>query len=185
MDDLTVSGYTFRTEEDAKLAKLEEQKVDYIEQRLNYNRPEKVLAVYRKALEEKTFQTPIGTGYLEKLHDFLENNESVTEEVPPIPLEAYFSKTVREQTAPARQRVKPAKKKDTLKTKYRISVMLNLILILMVAAMFAIAINAKTPNMLNYEKTLTNKYAKWEQELNEKEKQIREKEKKLIETENN
>ncbi len=182
---LTVRGYTFRTTEDAKLAEREAQKIDYIEKRLNYNRTENVLAVYKKALEEKTFQTPVGISYLEKIHDFLEESGSVMEEIPPIPLQTHFSRTVREQTNPARQRVKTVKKKDALKVKYRISVLLNLLLLLMVAAMFAIALNAKTPNMLNYEKTLTNKYAEWEQELDEREKQLREKEQELMKRESN
>lgn len=180
---LTVRGYSFRTEEDAKLARKESQKIDFIEQRLNYNRPESVLAVYKKVLEEKTFQTPVGISFLEKLHDFLENSESITEEIPPIPLQKHYSRTVRENANPARKRINTAKKKDSLKAKYRISVMLNLILIFMVGVMFFIALNGSAPNMLNYEKTLTNKYARWEQELNERESRLRQKEQELLGTE--
>ena len=177
--NLTVKGYTFRTSEDAKLAELEAQKIDYIEKRMNYHRAENVLAVYKKAVEEGTFQTPVGIRYLEKLHEFLENSAVITEEIPPIPLQSYFSRTVRENANPARQRVMPVKKRDTLKEKYRVSVMINIMLLIMVAAMFAIALNAKSPNMLNYEKTLVNKYSEWEQELNAREAKIREKEQKV------
>lgn len=173
---LTVNGYMFKTEEDARLARLEAQKIDYIEQRLNYNRAESVLAIYKKALEEKTFQTPVGIRYLEKLHAFLQEHEEVTEEVPPIPLDNYFSRTIRETANPARKRIKPIKKKDTLKQKYRLSVLLNVLLLIMVAIMFVIASNAKTPNMLNYEETLINKYSTWEQELTEREEQLRQRE---------
>lgn len=180
---LTVEGYTFRTTEDAKLAQLEAQKIEFIERRMNYNRAESVLAVYKKAIEEGTFQTPVGIRYLEKLHDFLEKSKIITEEIPPIPLQSYFSRTVRENASPARHRIAPIKKKDTLKQKYRISVLINIVLLGMVVAMFAIALNAKTPNMLNYEKTLVNKYSQWEQELNEREAKIREKEQELRETE--
>lgn len=181
--NLTVEGYIFRTTEDAKLAKLEAQKIAYIEQRINYNRADSVLAVYKKAVEECAFQTPVGIRYLEKLHDFLENSTVITEEIPPIPLQSYFSRTVRENTNPARHRISPIKKKDKLKNKYRISVMFNIALVLMVAAMFAIALNAKAPNILNYEKALINKYSAWEQELNTREARIREKEQELNKTE--
>lgn len=173
---LTVRGYTFRTSEDAKLAKAEAKKIDYIEERLNYKKADNVLMVYKKILEEKTFQTPVGISYMEKLYDFLINSPDIIEEIPPIPLQNYFSKTVREQPVSVRQRVKPVEKKVTLKMKYRISVMFNILLVLMVAAMFAIAMNAKSPNIINYEKVLKNKYAEWEQELNEKDRLLRERE---------
>lgn len=181
--NLTVEGYTFRTTEDARLAKLEAQKIEFIEKRINYNRADSVLALYKKAVEERTFQTPVGIRYLEKLHDFLESSPVITEEIPPIPLQSYFSRTVRENANPARHRVTPMKKRDILKRKYRISVILNIVLVLMVAAMFAIALNAKNPNMLNYEKALVNKYSEWEQELSTREAAIREKEKEMNVTE--
>lgn len=181
--NLTVEGYTFKTTEDAKLAQQEVQKIDYIEKRMNYKIPHNVLAVYKKAIEEGVFQTPVGIRYLEKLHDFLQNSKTITEEIPPIPLQSYYSRTVRENTNPARKRINPAKKRDTLKEKYRLSVLLNILLVIMVVAMFAIAFNAKNPNILNYERVLINKYSEWEQELNEREQQLREKEKEIQEIE--
>ncbi len=184
-DSLTVEGYTFKTEEDAKLARTEAQKIAYIEKRINYSRPRSVFAVYKKAVEEKIFQTPIGMNYLQKLYDFLKRSEVIQEEIPPIPLDSFYSRTVRETTNPARKRVNPAKKRDTLKAKYRTSVILNVILVIMVIAMFVIALNGTTPNMLNYERTLVNKYADWEQELNEREQELRQKEQELNQSETN
>jgi len=175
---LTVGGYHFKTKEDAELARLEQQKIDYIEKRLNYDRPESVLAVYEKAIENRTFQTPVGIKYLEKLHRYLEENEAIDVQIQPIPLDANFSRRVREQAAPIRNRIKPSVKKDGLKNKYRISVCINIILLLMVAAMFYITLQSDNPNVLNYEKSITNKYASWEQELREREKQVRELERK-------
>ena len=45
--------------------------------------------------------------------------------------------------------------------------------------MFAITLNADQPNVLNYEKVLTDRYASWEQDLTEREQVIREKEREL------
>lgn len=174
---LTVGGYHFKTKEDAALAKLEQQKIDYIEKRLNYDRPESVLAVYEKAIENQTFQTPVGIKYLEKLHQYLEENESIETSIQAIPLTTNFSRKVREQAAPARNRIKPEKKRDKLKERYKISLCINIILLVMVAAMFYITLHSDSPNILNYEKVITNKYASWEQELSEREKRIREREK--------
>lgn len=175
---LTVGGYHFKTQEDAGLAKLEQQKIEYIEKRLNYDRPESVLAVYEKAIENRTFQTPVGIKYLEKLHQYLEENEAIDVQIQPIVLDTNFSRRVREQAAPARNRIKASVKKDKLKNKYRISVCINILLLLMVAAMFYITLKSDNPNVLNYEKAITNKYASWEQELREREKQIKELERK-------
>lgn len=171
---LTVGGYHFKTAEDAGLAKLERQKIEYIEKRLNYDRPEDVLAVYGKAVENRTFQTPVGIKYLEKLHRYLEDNETIDTQIQPIPLNTNFSRRIREQASPARSRINPDRTEDKLKSRFRISVLINIVLLLMVAAMFYITLQSDNPNVLNYEKALTNKYASWEQELKEREKKIRE-----------
>ena len=176
---LTVGGYHFKTKEDAILAKLEQQKIEYIEKRINYNRPESVLAVYEKAIENQTFQTPVGLKYLEKLHQYLEENESIETTIQAIPLTTNFSREFREQASPARNRIKPDKKRDKLKERYKISLWINIILLFMVAAMFYITLHSDSPNILNYENVITNKYASWEQELKERENKIREHEKNL------
>ena len=56
---------------------------------------------------------------------------------------------------------------------------LNVFLVLLVIAMFAITLTGKNPNILNYERALTDQYAGWEQELTEREAAVREKERAL------
>ena len=56
------------------------------------------------------------------------------------------------------------------------SVLLNVLLVLAIAAMFMITLRSDNPNVLNYERALTDKYASWEQELTERERAVREKE---------
>lgn len=50
--------------------------------------------------------------------------------------------------------------------------------------MFAIAMKSDSPNILNYETAVVNKYALWEQELSEREQAVREKERKWNEEQN-
>ena len=66
-----------------------------------------------------------------------------------------------------------------LRARLRRSVILNIILVLLVIALFIITYTGKNANILNYEKVLTNRYAGWEQELTEREAAIREKERAL------
>ena len=62
----------------------------------------------------------------------------------------------------------------------RLSLFLNILLVVAVSAMFYIAMTGEHPNLLNYERTLVDKYAAWEQELTEKECELRERERQLI-----
>ena len=66
-----------------------------------------------------------------------------------------------------------------MRSKLRKSVLLNIVLVLLVIAMFAITMTGKTENILNYEKAVTDRYASWEQDLTEREAAVREKEREL------
>ena len=62
------------------------------------------------------------------------------------------------------------------KLRFAVSAILNVLLVLAIAAMFYISFASEQPNIFNYEQVLTNKYASWEQELTQWEKELREKE---------
>lgn len=66
------------------------------------------------------------------------------------------------------------------KSQLTISVILNILLALAMLAMFIISLNSDYPNIINYERAVTDRYAAWEQELTEREKVIREKERELM-----
>ena len=98
------------------------------------------------------------------------------EELKPIPLQISYQ--LRKNSYPP----VPKKKQEKASGQPRLmmySVILNILLAMAVAAMFAIAVNGKSPNILNYEKAITNRYASWEQELTERENAVREKEREL------
>ncbi len=173
-EEKTVAGFLFGTKEDADLARQEEEKIAYIESRLHYEKTENVEAVYRKALENKVFQTPVGFVYLKKLQDFL--HQSGAQNVPDIPLYHVFTASVLNHSARVRARMATPVKKDLMKNKLRGSYCLNAALIILVIAMFVIASTASNPNIINYEQALQNKYAQWEEDLKARENAIREKE---------
>ncbi len=183
-------GFSFYTEKDAELAELERKKIDYLQARMDYSQPEQVLRIYEKVIRERVFKTPVGLFYLKQVQNYLLGQEKILkEQVIAIPLYQSFHGEVREEQSPARSRVKPSEKKEKQKKERRasalsISVILNLLLSAAIIAMFAIALNADQPNILNYETVITNRYATWEQELIEREQIVREKERELkIETE--
>ncbi|MCM1027908.1 MAG: hypothetical protein NC432_15905 [Roseburia sp.] len=177
----SVDGYLFYTEKDAKIAAAERKKIEYLEARMDYGEPESILLIYEKTIHERVFRTPIGMQYLKGMRDFLLSQPEIDpERVPDIPLYNTFSGEVREQDQPARSRIKPATKRaDREKSRFIISVALNILLILAVISMFGIALKSDQPNILNYEKVITDRYASWDQELTEREQIIREREREL------
>lgn len=176
---LAVGGFLFYTEKDAKLARAEQQRISYLEERINYESPDSIRYIYEKTIEERLFKTPIGLHYLEKLRDFLCAQPGIdAASIQEIPLYTTFDGELRGHTNPARERVIPArdKERDKEKTRFTLSVILNVLLTLAIVAMFAISFASEQPNIVNYERAIANKYASWEQELIEREQAVREKE---------
>ena len=89
-----------------------------------------------------------------------------------------WKESVTEEELPKR-RVVPAKKKNPFEERFFFSLVLNILLVIAVVVMFIIATTSDNPNIINYENSLVNKYASWEQDLREREDRIREEEKKL------
>jgi len=178
-----VDGYNFYTEKDVKLAELEHKKIEYLKKKIDYSDPDNILKVYDRAISERIFKTPIGIDFLREIQVFLMECPDIPDEaIQAIPLVAVYDSEVREHSAPARNRVKPSekkKKKDSKSQALFISVLINIVLVVAVFAMFIITLNSEQPNILNYERAITNRYASWEQQLTEREKAVREKEREL------
>lgn len=171
-----VDGFCFQTEQDAELADLERKKIAYLESKMDYSNPDSILRIYEKAIQDKIFRTPVGFFYLKHLQEYLlEQKDIAREAVEAIPLEQTFGRDVKKE-----KEAKADKKTSALS----FSVVLNLLLGAAIVAMFAITLNASQPNILNYEKVITDRYATWEQQLTEREQIVREKERELkLETE--
>lgn len=183
--DWTVDGFQFGTEQDASLAKGEQLRIERLEGKLNYDNINMVSAVYKKAIEKRVFQTPVGYVFLKKLQNMLREDTQIDDaEVPDIPVYGVYS--LRESTNPAVERVKASQKKPKKEkapkgtVSRRASITLNIVLIVLVVVMFAISFTGTSPTVLNYERTIQNKYSEWEQELSDREAVIREKEKELL-----
>lgn len=174
-----VEGYSFYTERDAALAESERKKVEYLEERLDYRKPETILRVYKKAVSERIFKSPVGLLFLKKIQEYLLSQPGINaDDVDAIPLYVSFEGEFREQSNPVRNRVKPTAVKPQPKKSFAlpISVIINIGLAVAVIAMFYIALKSDQPNILNYERTITDRYAFWEQELTEREQAVRSRE---------
>lgn len=179
-DNLLVNGYRFGSVKDAKSAEEELKKAMYFKDKMVGKTARSRLAVYDKILDQKMFQTPLGWEYLRHMQMELLKSGIPESEIRPIPMYVTFVHDAEDGAGsmPARQYIRPSRKKSGV-NKFRISLGLNVILVILVVAMFVIALDSDNPNILNYKQVLVNEYATWEQELTEREKAIREKEKSL------
>ena len=176
--DKVVSGFAFYSEKDAKLAEQERQKIAYLDKRIDHTDLESVLAIYKKALDDRVFRTPVGLEYLRELQGELKAEQEILgEEIPPIPLWTNFA-DIRKKTAPARRRIQPVPE-DHRNTPLRLSLIMNIVMVIAIIVMFVITLNSDQPNVLNYERNLQDKYANWEQELTQREQTVREKEREV------
>lgn len=176
---MDTGGFSFYTEKDGKLAEAEQRKIEYLEARIDYTRPESILHVYDKTIQEQLFKTPVGLLYLKKLQDFLLKQPTIDpERVKAIPLyETYAdprSSSVIDKPTP-----QAARKKEREKARFQISLVLNILLALAICAMFVISFVSDHPNIYNYERVLQDRYASWEQDLTAREQAVREKEREL------
>lgn len=179
---METGGFAFYTEKDAKLAEAEQRKIDYLEARIDYTRPESILHVYEKAIHERLFKTPIGLMYLKKLQDFLLKQPQIApERITAIPLDdTYDELEGQKKLAQAeRRREQEVRRREKETFKFHMSMLLNVLLVLAICAMFYITMSSDQPNILNYERAITNRYAAWDQELTRREQAIREKEREL------
>ena len=180
LDDLTVSGYIFSTHDDAEIARNEIKKIAYIESRMDMTNMTVVYGIYNKALENRTFQTPVGLEFMHKLHDLLVSS-GMKEEIKPIPLFTTFRRIdLSESNKPVRRVITQKEREEQkIRVKYRNSVLISTILFIMVIVLFIITYTGSTPNILNYKTAITNEYAEWEADLSRREAEVREKEREL------
>lgn len=174
-----MSGFLFQSERDAKLAEVERKKIAYLESKLDYSKPEDILYIYDKTVKGKVFSTPVGMMYLKQLQEFLLGQDGIDPAlVAAIPLNNIYH----EQSIAVKERIQEKKDKaiETKKSQLTISIVLNILLAIAMVAMFIISLNSDNPNIINYERNITNRYATWEQELTERENVIREKERELM-----
>lgn len=176
--DFFAGGYRFHSTKDAERAKLDQKRIEYLEEKIEGKNAQEMLAAYDRILDEKVFATPVGWEYLKELQKRLRSLGIEDKDIRPIPLFVVFDHGIDGETIFKRAAggpAHPAEKGGGIK----ISVCINILLVILVAAMFWITLNSENPNILNYKIQIENKYAMWDQELTRREKEIRQKEAEL------
>lgn len=177
-EELTVGGYRFGTVADAETARMEEKKIASVEQHLDYHKPQNVLLVYNKAIDNRVFLTPLGMSYLHRMQEQLIKCGVPKEKIKPIPMYATFSNKT-ENNSSIRRSIASRGQKIEFKGRFITSVCVNVLLAVALAAMFILAYVSDVPTIVNYRTAVVNEYAEWEQELTDREQAVREAERML------
>ena len=170
-----LEGYRFNSEEEVKLAKADLLKINQIEDKMDYRNPHMMLAVYNKIIESRLLKTPIGYNYLKNIQKHIVDNPLINEEIQPIQIEPFIQQKESERKTTQKIIIDP---RDRMIKK--VSLIINAIFLILIIGMFIISSTSNKPTIINYEQTIQNKYASWEQELKEREAVIREKERQLL-----
>ena len=178
-NDLIIEGYYFGSFDDAKQANKEIKNAQYLNERVHSMTVTQKKALYDKMLDEKVFNTPVGWEYLKYLRKCIIEEGISEDNLRPIPLYVTFTSKNDDNNLEhiAKMYVKPKKGEiKRLNERIRISLLVNIFLVIIVIAMFAITMNSSSPNIINYKKAIVNEYSEWEQELKDKESELKKRE---------
>ena len=170
-----INGFVFTDEAEAEQAKKEAQGIHYVEERADMHHPETVLEIYNKMVKQELFETAVGYTYLKELQEYLIQNLAINNrDILPISvthpmLEESLRKKLRISAKKESNEKKMLKKSDGYRKKYEITLFISVILAVSMIGMFIIASTSNSPTIINYENKLIDKYAAWEQELDERE----------------
>ena len=179
---ITINGFVFTDEAEAEQAKKEAQGIHYVEERADMHHPETVLEIYNTMVKQELFETAVGYTYLKELQEYLIQNPAINNrDILPISvthpmLEESLRKKLRISAKKESNEKKMLKKSDGYRKKYEITLFISVILAVSVLGMFIIASTSNSPTIINYENKLIDKYAAWEQELDEREAALNERE---------
>jgi hypothetical protein len=145
------------------------------------------MKLYHKLTEKQAFQTIVGYEFLKELQVKLIASNTVTlENLPSISIvngkHPNSAKEFAQLSAEQREN-KLKDRADEYRIKHRNSRIINIFLVIIIAAMIIITLLNVSHITGDYEEAILNKYSSWEEELDAKEKELDEKENILNEKE--
>lgn len=183
--ELMVGDYLFKNMADADRARIEMDKIEQLKDKLQSADTALLYRVYNKSIESRTFRTPVGFDFMRNMKEHLEKQPDCPGEVLPVPLYTTFEHSAElsldklYENEKKEKAIREINKKEEKKSIFIISVFANIILVILIGIMFYIVNTSNTPNIINYENAVVNKYSQWEENLKEREAVVSEKERQL------
>ena len=171
-----VGGYEFATKEEAQLAKDELNAIKYLSQKTISKDPKQVYSLYNKIIERKLFSTHVGMNYLKNLQTFLYKSDEIpNDKIQPIPINAETQGEInirRERSEFKSELRDMSVKVAKYKNNFTRVMIINVVLIIIIIAMFVILNTSSNPNIINYEVNIQNKYSQWQEQLQSQEESL-------------
>ena len=171
-----VGGYEFATKEEAQLAKDELNAIKYLSQKTNSKDPKQVYSLYNKIIERKLFSTHVGMNYLKNLQTFLYKSDEIpNDKIQPIPInsETQGEINIRRERSEFKSELRDmAVQVAKYKNNFTRVMIINVVLIIIIIAMFVILNTSSNPNIINYEVNIQNKYSQWQEQLQSQEESL-------------
>ena len=171
-----VGGYEFATKEEAQHAKDELNAIKYLSQKTNSKDPKQVYSLYNKIIERKLFSTHVGMNYLKNLQTFLYKSDEIpNDKIQPIPINAETQGEInirRERSEFKSELRDMSVKVAKYKNNFTRVMIINVVLIIIIIAMFVILNTSSNPNIINYEVNIQNKYSQWQEQLQSQEESL-------------
>lgn len=171
-----VGGYEFATKEEAQLAKDELNAIKYLSQKTNSKDPKQVYSLYNKIIERKLFSTHVGMNYLKNLQTFLYKSDEIpNDKIQPIPINAETQGeiNIRSERSEFKSELRDMSVKVAkYKNNFTRVMTINVVLIIIIIAMFVILNTSSNPNIINYEVNIQNKYSQWQEQLQSQEESL-------------
>ena len=165
-----------KTKEGAQAAKDELAAIKYMSSKTDSTNAKQVYILYHDIIDKKLFNTLIGMNYLKELQQFLYLSPDVpNEKIRPIPINNETKEMMegrRELTEHKSEIRKLTKERNHYKDNFVISVIVNVVLVVVIAAMIYITLHSSNANVINYEVNLQDKYASWQEELQSQEESL-------------
>ena len=174
-----INSYQFETKEEYEQALQEKNGINYLNAQLDVNNIEKVYQLYTELVDKKIFITVVGIEYLKKLRGILlRDSRFSADTLRPIRITT-VNKQVKNRvekyiSSKYETEVRQHKKeKEGIRNKLNTSIIINVVLVIMLIAMFFISKSSSNPTIIDYERKLQDKYASWESDLREKEQELK------------
>lgn len=181
--EYNVGGYTFQTKQGAQAAKDELAAIKYMSAKTDSKDAKQVYILYNAIIDKKLFNTLVGMNYLKDLQQFLYLSPEVpNDKIKPIPINQETREMMegkRELSEHKSEIRRITKERNQYKDWFIKSMILNVALLVVIAAIVYITLNSSNPNVVNYEVNLQDKYASWQEQLESQEASLKAREREL------
>lgn len=189
-----IGDFSFDTQEEAMEAQKEAQAIAYIMKQIDMDQPQMALEAYRQMIQQDLFHTKLGIAFLADMRrQLVELPQMQGQEIPQVPgvkepdseakNRASAATSVQDQTPEENlaSADDAAPQKDIIYYRRMAHVLLVacVTMLAIIIGMFIINQTSNHPTILNYEEKIIDKYAQWEEQLDQREQELNERERQL------